>query len=103
MTDLTKITTPYGLLDKATQDALKAHPGPIEFYNQRGWEPVIGKPCWNEWLAYRAKPAPREWWVNEYDDGLGALLSSIDEADTVARFSWGHKRIRLIHVREVLE
>ena len=35
--DLTAITTPFGLLDEATQAALKAHGGPYEAYFYRGW------------------------------------------------------------------
>lgn len=42
---------------------------------------------------------PREWWVNEYHDGVLVINSSKDEADGSA----GLGRLRCIHVREVLE
>lgn len=57
-TDLTAITTPFGLLDEATQDALEAHDGEIEYYGSQGW--VIKKPLWNRNLTYRARKKPVE-------------------------------------------
>jgi hypothetical protein len=56
--DLTKITTPFGLLDKATQDALRAW--------EHGWEQYFGGSGWVEVFeipktvsaTIRAKPAP---------------------------------------------
>ena len=43
MRDLTKITTPYGLLDEATQKALQDHGGPYEEWRGRknAWEDEI--------------------------------------------------------------
>lgn len=37
MTDLTKITTPFGLLDEATQEALKAWPHGFEEWWNGDW------------------------------------------------------------------
>lgn len=65
MIDLTKITTPFGLLDDDTKDALTAHGGPYEAFCQRGH-----LFCWRESgeggisidthqaLAWRVKPQP---------------------------------------------
>lgn len=65
--DLTKNTTPFGLLDEATQAALKAHGGPYEFWQLgRVWD-HCSEPAWCYDIVYRvapsaapAKPAPRE-------------------------------------------
>lgn len=35
--DLTAITTPFGLLDEATQEALRAHGGPYEWFDGEVW------------------------------------------------------------------
>jgi hypothetical protein len=37
MTNLTKITTPFGLLDKETQSALREYDGTIEWFNGSTW------------------------------------------------------------------
>lgn len=64
MIDLTKITTPFGLLDAETQEALKAHGGPYDVWGIRGWSP----PPWPSFAGlsvYRVRPAPpkpRECW-----------------------------------------
>ena len=66
MTDLTKITTPFGLLDAETQEALKAHGGPYEFWHwaHNDWRAPDGEqPGWNSATVYRVKiapPKPRE-------------------------------------------
>ena len=63
--DLTAITTPFGLLDAETQEALKAHGGPYEWYVSRdGW--IEWTPNWDWQNTYRVKPAPpkpRERWA----------------------------------------
>jgi len=56
--DLTAITTPFGLLDVATQRALKAHGGPYEVYVREGW--VEAAASWGKSLTYRVRPAPVE-------------------------------------------
>jgi len=65
VTDLTAITTPFGLLDRETQEALKAHGGPYERFNALGdW--CEWTPDWLPSTTYRVKPAPpkpREWWL----------------------------------------
>ena len=57
MTDLTKITTPFGLLDKETQDALKAHGGPWEMYTGK-WNDTSRLPAFFDHVVYRVKPSP---------------------------------------------
>ena len=59
MTDLTKITTPFGLLDKATQEALRYHweGGMVEYYSSNGWKGIYNL-CWLPNTVYRAKPEP---------------------------------------------
>ncbi len=100
MTDLTAITTPFGLLDAKTQAALKAHGGPWEFAapeNDWKWLPVeFARPLWSRQNVYRVKPQPpkpREWWIY-YDFGEEARLSDVKPA-----CNWDV----CIHVREVLE
>lgn len=66
MTDLTKITTPFGLLDYETREALKAHGGPYEMVGSAGAWIVVGDPAWSGGTTYRVKPQPpkpREWWM----------------------------------------
>ena len=61
MTDLTKLTAPFGLLDEVygegTQEALKAHGGPYECYCTEGyWLEVPSS--WELSTTYRVKPQP---------------------------------------------
>jgi hypothetical protein len=44
--DLTKIEKPFGLLDKATQQALKDHGGPIEVYSGNGHWKLYSRHYW---------------------------------------------------------
>ena len=55
--DLTAITTPFGLLDEATQEALRAHGGPYEYWYEGEWhdsEQPLSLSCW----AWRVKSDP---------------------------------------------
>ena len=54
---LTKITTPFGLLDAETQAALKAHGGPWERYAIGGWV-RCAEPEWFDPNCYRVRPEP---------------------------------------------
>ena len=67
MTDLTAITTPFGLLDRETQEALKAARFvTYEKFNDEGEWDVIAWPAWSPSVVYRVKPAPpkpRERWA----------------------------------------
>jgi hypothetical protein len=70
MTDLTAITTPFGLLDTETQEALKAHGGPYELWRGSLWGEAgnaseLGE--FDGWYTYRVKPAPREFWITIWD------------------------------------
>lgn len=63
--DLTKITTPFGLLDAETQKALSAHGGPWESYAAGCKWVHCPSPAWVDSSTYRVKPAPpkpRECW-----------------------------------------
>jgi len=72
MTDLTKLTTPLGLLDDETRERLKAHGGPYYFWTlEQGWSEAIADPSIEEpFLEGRfsrsdAHPAER-FWCPEY-------------------------------------
>ena len=96
MTDLTDLKTPFGLLDRETRAALKAHGGPYEVYMSH---PAIWTECqlsWSEGLAIRVKPAPpkpREWFVS----GGNCLWDTYAEA-----YNACDRGEKPIHVREVL-
>lgn len=100
--DLTAIKTPFGLLDDATREALKAHGGPWEYFGPGGdWRDWTNNTNpWFSELAYRVKPQPpkpREWWI-EFDGRYKG-------------FAYPHEhqpekmdgRNTLIHVREVID
>ena len=110
MIDLTKITTPFGLLDAETQKALMKHGGPYEVYygnynGDGGWVErdsitfVSGSAT-----VIRVKPEPRkprEIWVNEYSEGLSKVFHASQEIadDWASR----HKdRIRTVRFIEVI-
>jgi hypothetical protein len=94
--DLTTITTPFGLLDEATQNALRECGGPWEIYTSRGWE-WIDYPSFCRRTTYRLKPQPpkpREWWMKHGYWPMPAL-----EGDDVAYL----RSQGFILVREILE
>lgn len=98
MTDLTKITTPFGMLDRLTQEALRTHRGQIEMFEGDTWEEV--DPSWSNRLTYRVKPTPpkpREWWLRL--NAAGAI-SGTDLALGDPPPNWD--KARTIKVREVL-
>ncbi len=47
-TDLTTITTPYGLLDEDTQKAMKECGGPWQYYGRYGWGPMDERDWYGE-------------------------------------------------------
>ena len=57
MTDLTKITTPFGLLDQETQEALQTYDGDLEFFDGDCWG-VMRASAFPKDLTFRAKPEP---------------------------------------------
>ncbi len=99
MIDLTKVTSPFGLLDEQTKAALKAHGGPYEYWSakQDAWLPPPDAPAWFSADVYRVKPQPpkpREWWI------VGGCEAW--ESEALARHS-APMGAEIIHVREVLE
>lgn len=92
--DLTKITTPFGLLDEETQEALKAHGGPYEAFTEDGlWEPSK-KPSWSKEFAYRVKPSPpkpREWWAKLTDGRIETIWDDEHCANLAATNAYGEK------------
>ena len=87
--DLTKITTPFGLLDEETQRALKECGGPWELYQQSGKWLETDSPEWRVAGLYRQKPQPREYvaWQVIYPSGNRSGFPSIDQetANAAAR------------------
>jgi len=95
MTDLTDLKTPFGLLDRETQEALKAHGGPWEMYVGDAWADW-SNPEWGSTCVYRVKPAPpkpREWYVS----GGNCIWDTYAEA-----YNACDRGEKPIHVREVL-
>ena len=105
--DLTKITTPFGLLDEQTQFSLRMHEGPIEYFSSIGmWMTCQSRPGWSSHTAYRVKsqpPKPREWWINVYVDKAGDLNAGQLHFTRSKADALGNLRLECIHVREVLE
>lgn len=100
--DLTKITTPFGLLPPETQKALKEHGGPYEAYIIDGTWNTISQPQWQKSCAYRVRPEPpkpREIWVNVYPAWEGAHHRSREEADRAAESN----RTKCVKFVEVIE
>lgn len=109
MTDLTKITTPYGLLDEATRKALRDHGGPYEIFIRGGWNKLSKAFFDSPENVYRVKaapPKPREVWFNEYDGpGFSSIWKtygpyySREDADHGAMGG----RVRVLRFVEVIE
>lgn len=105
MTDLTKITTPFGLLDEATQNALLAHGGPYEVWSHGArWVETAVPPKDADAFVWRVKPQPPkpcEWWagfVGELHMGMWPTVAEAHDAMRECASSY-----RLVRVREVLE
>ena len=96
MIELTKIDKPFGLLDPETQRALKAYEGDVEVYLSHGW--VTSTAVWCSRLVYRAKPQPREWWLNVYE-GATTAYDTKAQADRKATPT----RLACVRVREVID
>lgn len=100
--DLTAITTPFGLLDDATREALKAHGGPYEvwFQDPSRWE-EWESPSWSNSIVYRVKPSPpkpREWWLRM--DSKGRICGT-DPVEGDPPPNWNMEAV--IRVREVTD
>jgi hypothetical protein len=99
--DLTKITTPFGLLDAETQKALmEAHRNgkAAQIYTRRGWCDIKLTPDWCASVTYRIKPEPEpevvSRWVNVYDHEVVVSESSRELADKYA----GDDRICVLRI-----
>jgi hypothetical protein len=85
--DLTQITTPFGLLDVETQNALKAaflDGKEIQFYTYEGFWKTMGRnPIWSKIATYRVKPAPVtvSTWCNVYPWGVACSCATREDAD----------------------
>ena len=71
MTDLTKLTTPLGLLDDETRERLKAHGGPYYFWTpEHGWSEAIADPSTEdpslEWDSRSDMHPAERIWCPEY-------------------------------------
>ena len=79
MTDLTKITTPFGLLDEETQQALRDYDqqnGILQYFTPSGWVDRKPRSDFMAALAYRAKPKPEILTQRKYltFDALNSVL-----------------------------
>ena len=93
--DLTKITMPFGLLDEATQDALRKWPHGLELYTEGGWEEVPGIGFKSS--VHRARPAPRvprEFWISKHTYNGQRAVSNANPFYSPDQW---------IHIREVME
>lgn len=104
--DLTKVNVPFGLLDRDTQEALKAHGGPYEMFGEVEWR-HIASPGFAGGNTYRviptppAPPTPREWWavgLHLHKDETTARTFLNELNDEYPEMDFGP----IIHVREVL-
>ena len=88
--DLTKITTPFGLLDAETQQALKAAYADghtiQNFITPGEWSDINYEPIWSIVSTYRVKPAPVtvSKWTNVYPWGVGCSYECRNRADKAA-------------------
>lgn len=103
MIDLTTITTPFGLLDAETREALRAHGGPYEYWNGGSWTNSASETLHDidTALTYRVKPAPpkpREFWLLFDHAGKHGTFPYVYAQPVEASTPEGF----VIHVREVL-
>ena len=85
--DLTKINSPWGLLDEETKTAVKKaerNGKIVQWYSDAGWadhHPSLHG--WIESVTYRIKPEPEvvSRWANVYDNECVSSYSSREMAD----------------------
>jgi hypothetical protein len=88
--DLTKITTPFGLLDEATQKALRECGGPWQCVSDFGWT-ELPHASFLPRLTYRQKPQPpkpREITLFEYEDGTASSVMLSMRGMFTAKTKW---------------
>ena len=90
--DLTKINSPWGLLDAETQEALKEayrNGKVVQEYTKFGWGDLadVDTPGWLKTATYRIRPEPVvvSRWVNVYDGGCQPSRNSRELADRSGR------------------
>jgi hypothetical protein len=102
MTDLTKINTPFGQLDRKTKGALllAAHEGAeIEFFNDGcGIWTNVGAPVWVTEFVYRVKPISLT--PDIRDEVIRRLIEALNWVDTVP---WAHPDTRRHVVSDTLK
>ena len=91
--DLTAITTPFGLLDEATQEALRAHGGPYEAFGWAGF--VACDPQWKNTITYRVKPSPVRKTVR--------TEANMTDSGLLTAAHYGHTRIPVTVVFETVD
>ena len=112
--DLTKINSPWGLLDEDTKAAVKKAQRSgkgVQFYGGGGWvdSESEGEHIWFNYMTYRIKPEPEvvSRWANVYNDECGISHKSRELADRlgfpdricVLRIDW-HDGVPSFHREE---
>lgn len=91
--DLTSLTTPFGLLDEATQEALRAHGGPYEAFGWAGFVPC--DPQWKNTITYRVRPAPVRKTIR--------TEANMTDSGLLTAAHYGHTRIPVTVVFETVD
>ena len=78
MQDLTKIEKPFGLLDKETQERLRAHGGPYQLlFPISGWNDWK-HPDWKSSSTFRVKPQPEPKAPEKPEVKVGSWWKDVD-------------------------
>ena len=73
-----------------------------EMDDSTGWVALAQMPRWNEYVKYRRKRIPREFWVNVYDDEEDSTVYLHTSPESAKDGLNGSTTGRTIHVREVI-
>lgn len=107
MIDLTKITTAFGLLDDETQQRLRNHPGPLQYYSGHDfWRTKNSSKSFFSLLVYRVEPTPpKPLELFIVLDQLGVRHEMLGSREAADRYVKNHSDLdlRVVHVREALE
>lgn len=93
MTDLTALTTPFGLLDRETQEALKAHGGPWELWAGSGEWIEMDDPDWARTCVYRVKPQPRTIYLCEVGGSRMVFDTAMDATSEALEYKHGEATV----------